>query len=223
MSVSVTPKQAWRHHRNFHIGISIGSRNHTGRAFAAVAEWISHQDFQFGLIDISDTLNRHNDNERAEDLRSRFAASTGIKWRQDNAAALNTVAVPHRIVHWNQWLGDQRFEPYKAKFEAAFEQQPAFREAVTTDIENFLRRKYDMATDEITPADIEIGRRYYMEELAVLSIEFENFPCVKLYAGKELESMKLIRAGNVKDVPTGIQNTTFARLYIRPEPPSQAA
>lgn len=219
MSVSVTPKQAWRHHRNFHVGISMGSRNHTGSAFAAVVGWINDQGFDFGLLDVSDTLNRHNDNEHEGDLRARFAAANGVRWRRDNAAALKGLTTPHRIVHWNQWLSDPRFAAYKAQFETAFNEQPAFRDAVTKDITNFLKRKYGTDVHEISPADMATGKRYYLEELAVLSIQFENFPCVKLYPGKELESMKVIRAGKVRNIPTGIQNTTFARLFVKSDEP----
>jgi len=118
------------------------------------------------------------------------------------------------LVHWDRWLNDPRFSGYEILFHNAFDTNLVFRMAVMKDIQHHYSRKYNQNMHDRDSRDIDLSKRFYLEELAVLSIQFEDYPCAEAYPGRELECVKLVRSGQVPNVPKGIQNAVYAKLFV---------
>ena len=219
-AVSVKSPSKWRHHKNFHLGISMGSAHHAGAALAAIVDWANCAGFENGLIDVSDTLNRYNlmRDGLDEDTARHRASEQGKAWVASNKAILERLKMPYKVIHWDHWLSDDRFPGYEQAFAVAYEEDADFKAAILRDIRYYHFRKSGQNISDLSPRDIEFGKRFYFEELAALSIQFEDYPCAEAYPGRELESLKLIRRGQVKNAPKGIQNANFAKIFIRDLP-----
>ena len=205
---------------SFILGVSMGSKNHTGKAFEATVDCINRSGLKQGIIDVSDTLRRftHMAGISEKEARKR-ALGEGLQWLIDNTEAIKKFRVPVVVKHWDTWLNDPRFTDYLAQFQSAYKESPALRAAITKDIDNFYHRRFNKAAD--IPNDHDLSIRFYMEELAVMSIQFEDTKAAQLYAGKELNCLKLIRSGEVADIPTGTQDSKFYRINVYDAPANE--
>ena len=86
--------------------------------------------------------------------------------------------------------------------------------AVMQDIQRFYWRKFNQNLHERSSSDIELSKKYYLEELAALSIQFEEYPCVEIYPGRELDCLKIVRSGRIKGVPLGLRNAVYSSLFL---------
>ncbi len=203
--------------KNFQLGCSLGSGSHCGESLKAIVDWLNQTGFEDGLIDLSDTLYRYNymiQGMGGKEAHERTIRE-GQEWRESNESILAQLSMPYRIVHWDHWLKDPRFSSYEQAFAVAFESDRFFRNAVTTDIRIFYQRKYGQNLEVRSPQDVYLSQCFYIEELAAHSILFEDYPCAQVYPGRQLECFKSVRSGEVKNVPTGLLNASYAKLYIQ--------
>ena len=216
IKVSARSEAKWSGLSRFHLGVSMGGGHHSGEMLEAIVAWINHHGFEGGMIDISDTLNRYNYmRDDIPELEAReISKRDGIKWELRNTETLSKLDMPVKLIHWDHWLQDDRFESYLHAFETAFNKNPVLKVALMQDIQRFYTRKFNQSLHERSSADIELSKRFYLEELAVLSIQFEDYPCVEIYPGRELDCLKVVRAGKVKNVPLGLQNAVYSSLFI---------
>lgn len=200
----------------FVLGVSLGSKNYEGEALRAVVEAINATNLKKGVVDVSDTLARHTMMivDMTEQDAHRKTQKDGLDWVNRHKEILDGLEADHSIIHWDHWLEDKRFSEYKKAFETAFRNDTRLKAAITKDIQNFYKRKFNQAVIEHTNKDIQHSINYYLEELAVMSIQFEDFPGAQIYAGKELESLKLVRTKAIPNVPYGITQSKFYRLSI---------
>lgn len=214
--VSARSETKWTNLPRFHLGISMGSGHHHGETLTAIVDWLNTHNFECGMIDVSDTLNRYNYMIAGTPEKEAFEITRreGVKWELQNKQVLSNLKMPIKLIHWDQWLQDPRFNPYHSAFHAAFDRNPAFRMAIMQDIQRHYSRKYNQSIHERSAADIELSKEFYIEELAVLSIQFEDYPCVEVYPGRELDCVKIVRGGQVKGVPDGLKNAVYASLFI---------
>ena len=218
-------KQSTKHLRpysRFVMGISMGSHNHTGNRLQAVVECLNQTTLTKGVIDVSDTLRRYAYmNDMSADQALKKSRADGQRWFADNAATLDQIDADIEVVHWKRWLEDERFPRYLKMFQDAYKASPALRSAIGKDIDRFYSRKFNAAA--LSQKSLDLSVAFYLEELAVMSIQFENDPTAQIYPGKELECLKLVRSGKVGNVPTGIQNARFFRINVYDKPANSNA
>ncbi len=196
----------------FVVGVSMGSLNHIGEAFSATVSCINETDMKRGILDVSDALRRYSLNGLSEEDAYEEAVLQGKKWVVENTEAVQKFRVPVDVVHWKTWLEDDRFCDYLAQFTRAYKHSNALREAVHEDIRNFYTRRGRQ--DSIDSEYHDKSVRFYLEELAVMSIQFSDEPAAQIYAGKQLNCLKVVRDGLVSKVPKGLQNSDFFRVNI---------
>lgn len=206
-------------YHNFILGISLGSQNHRGAALEAIVDCINQSPLKQGVIDLSDTLRRHTYMIEGMDPEAAYAAAreAGNEWLRNNGATLEKLQKPYEIIRWDHWLQNERFPAYLEAFERAYETNPHLRAAVARDIQRFYTRKFNDAAQQMN--EINLSVKFILEELAVMSIQFEDNPRAQLYPGNELHSLRVIRDGLVTDVPLNIQTkSAFFRLNVYEDP-----
>ena len=200
------------------IGISINSRNHEGFALESIIDWVNSQPtFNKCVIDLSDTLHRHNFNidDYSLDQSHDLAYRCGEKWIEDNQPILQKLRMPFEIIRWDTWLKSNEFIRNKVMIECAITYDRNFRSALNYDVECFASRQYraGISRDKIDKM-LEGSYAYLIEELAVHSIFFDKIQSVSVYPGRQQKSFKLMRKGLVSNVPKGMQKSDYAGLYI---------
>lgn len=196
----------------FVVGVSMGSQNHVGAAFRATVDCINATDLKNGVLDVSDTLRRYSLDGLSEDDAHQQAKQQGQKWLVENTEAVQKFRVPINVVHWDTWLQDDRFCDYLAQFQRAYQHSNALRAAVDEDVKNYYNRRPNSHVIDDKRMDSSV--RFYLEELAVMSIQFADEPAAQIYAGKQLNCLKVVRDGLVPKVPDGIRNSDFFRINI---------
>lgn len=211
----------------FVLGVSMGSRNHVGGAFRAVVQCLNAAHFEGpGVIDVSDTLARYRHRLAGASKEEAWerARQSGAQWVHDNRSSLGALRKPHVLIHWERWLQDPRFVPYRGRFRRALARCSALSDAIDADIERFAgRRDDDLLCDRSSEA-YALSVEFYLEELAVMSIQFEDHPgALQVYPGKQLHCLKAVRAGRVPDVPGGIPSSRFCRVNVYEAPAQEQA
>jgi len=230
VSVRVKGPKTWHTQENFCLGISLASRNHEGEALKAMVAWLNDNryapetglGFKQGVVDFSNTLHRYN--YEIEGLHSKMTRKQAIDrtmevsnaWFAQNAAILDQIAIPHQVIHWNQWLMDDRFIGYKKQFDDAYKAGGPFQDAIREDIHRYLKRRFgaDTRLEDASSAVMELSVSFLLEELAAHSILYEDFPCAVIYPGRQQKSFQMVRQGLVPHVPTGMQNSHHTRLVL---------
>lgn len=201
---------------NGYMGISLDSINHTGEALTAMVDWINaHGKFDQLLVGLSDTLNRHNyARDKGLSLRQAYdlAARKGDEWLASNSPILDGLKTPFEIKRWASWQEThaETLKENRRLFLNAYENDPAFRASLDSDIAAFLNRK-SSAPDSKAIASC---RDYLIEELAVYSVILAEYPATVVYPGKQLNCFAYLRDYQPENLPKAIGQTGFIRLGI---------
>ncbi|MEZ5918874.1 MAG: hypothetical protein R3D66_02810 [Alphaproteobacteria bacterium] len=117
-------------------------------------------------------------------------------------------------------------------FTQAYEQNERFSQAIDVDVMSFFVRKARQETQgteqavnklssdnfnimsSISKRQIDLSKRYLLEELSAHSILYQTHPCATIYPGKQQESFKLVRNGEIDNVPSGLQNSCHTRIVL---------
>jgi len=196
--------------RGFTLGISMGSTNHAGHVLAGIVDWVNESAFEFGIIDLSDTLNRYGlmlDGMSENEARN-AARKQGDQWLEDNSAALNNLRVPIKIIRWDEWLNDPRYSTTMKEIQNAIDTHPQLKMAIYADISNFYGRKGYSCTTE----NARLSMQYLVEEVTAHTLLHSEYDVTTIYPGKQLETYKLIRSGAVRDITSGIAHSPYIRL-----------
>lgn len=207
----------WKNFSRCHLGISLHNPNLEGDRLGAVIDWINAQHFSECFIDLSDTLHRHNLVLR-QGISEKDALIQAIKegnsWLKENDFILRRLRIPFRLYRWNHWLALEEVAAGLDSFHRAFIADDDFRAALCRDV-------YSLTSRSGAPLDnarLSAGVRYLLEELAVLSFYFRDYPCAKIYPGREQYSFRMVREGAVAGVPAGLKNAFYTQIWLhRPE------
>ena len=214
--LKVMPKSAsnWKAYDTAVVGVSLGSRNHTGPAFAGLMDWVGRH-FDSCIIDLSDSLHRHNlvAQGRSMGEAHRLTLAQGDQWLRDHNLLIESMPVPASLIRWDHWLSHPDFNAHLDAFRKAAETQPEFRDALLQDIHEFNQRR-DIDPASVSPLQRQHSLNYLLEELAAHSLLYAQTPCAVVYPGKDHESFKLVRQGKVCNVPDGHGNTCFTRMVL---------
>jgi tRNA-dependent cyclodipeptide synthase len=206
-----------------YMGISLYSRAHTGTGLAHMIEWLNEESgFDFLRIGISDTLNRfgYMADQGMPELQARAQClSDGDKWLDNNRQILDRLSIPHEIIRWDHWQtrSPEKINLNRAHYMKAFRTHPAFREELLKDIDNFVRRKYNVTLPQIDFEKSKLCLDYLIEELAVYEEIFRNFSCTTIYPAKQLNVLTLLRSGQTDLSETLPLSPQFERLYLPAE------
>jgi hypothetical protein len=193
---------------NGYMGISIGSRNHSGASLCHMIDWINAESgFSFLRIGLSDTLNRFN--EAGHDARGK-ARKAGDAWLADNRPYLSRLRVPHELFRWDHWESTypEAVERNRRRYARAFHKVPAFRDAMMADMESFSRRRYGAPLDL---AAMQPLHDYLIEEMAVYEEIYRGYPNTTIYPGAELKVAAYLRSSHLSET---FPHSKFERLYI---------
>lgn len=196
--------------RGFTLGISMGSTNHTGRILTGIVDWINESGFEFGIIDLSDTLNRYSLmlDGMTESAAFILARKQGNEWFQENLKELKSIQVPIKIIRWDEWLNDPRHPSAVKEIKIAISSNTQLRAAMYADIANFYARKGYACT----PENAHFSMQYLVEEMAAHTLLHSDYDVAAIYPGKQLETYKLIRSNAVSGFPSGIARSAHIRL-----------
>lgn len=204
------------------LGISMGSKNHRRDALNAIVNLLNTRSHEYVIVNVADTLRRFSFLAQGADPEFAMAQAKklGDEWIEENTPILRGLSAQWRIARWDEFRCDRRFESYKQKFEAAYQNSDELREAIERDVTSFYER-INGEGYEPNERERETSTEFFIEELAVLSIQFEDYPAAQLYPGRELECFKAIRQGQVEDVPDGLQRARFFRINVYDVPANE--
>jgi tRNA-dependent cyclodipeptide synthase len=195
----------------------LGSKNHEGNELRAIVNWLNGANFQGGIIDFSNTLHRYNfmlENGLSEATARKKILEISDGWLNAHHHILAALKMPYEIISWDRWLSHEKFSNYERKFQEAFNVQMEFRAAILQDVETYFSRRFGIKLQDAEPEAIKLSVAFLIEELAAHSILYEDYPCAVVYPGRQQESFRIVRAGGVRDVPIGMQNSFHTRLTL---------
>lgn len=197
------------------LGISLGSHNHERPAYSAVVDWVTGK-FDQCVIDLSDTLHAYThmlDHDISLEEAIEHTYQEGTKWLERHQDLLDKLNMPYEIRRWDSLRLHPDFERLREEFYTVFQNNIAFRAAVSRDVRKFLERKYG-SQFHIMPRHINLCISYLMNELAGHTILFRDFPCATVYPGRQAQCFEMVRNGEVPEAPFGLQNSYFTRLSL---------
>jgi len=216
-------KAAWQSavkDTNGYIGVSLHSPNLTGEGLRAIVSWVNKEGgFKCFKVGLTDSLNRHNymvQHGMNEEEAHREALRQGDLWIEENKPILDSLNIPYQLVRWDYWREayPDTIREYTNMFRRAFESDYVLRAAIRNDVANFYERRLKTPLSEVSPEAIQKSVDYLIEELAVYSKIYEEYPSTKMYPGKELDCFTVVRDGKVENVPTAMQDSKFIHLRI---------
>lgn len=202
------------------MGISLHSHNHQGAGLKAMIAWVNEQGrFDRFRIGLSDTLNRHNyvmEDGLSYAKAHEKAARAGEAWLDENSVTLSNLQMPFELVRWDHWLDNHaaEVEEYRNAFYHAFQTNDVLKAALTEDVSKYFQRRHGLELAAADPDKVSLSLEYLIEELAVYSAIFKDYPSTALYPGKQLKCFEVLRDGLVSDVPPYIQQSKFIRLAL---------
>lgn len=208
----------WKEYKTCSLGISLQSQNHVGDKLAAMVDWInSTGHFERCVVDLSDTLHRHNlalQNSLSPAAAHEMASRLGDEWLAENQKILDRLSIPHEVIRWDSWLSHPRLGDNRMEFDNAFLKDKNFRAALLRDVGHFFDRTQNKPLKDVPEEAIRQSMEYLLEELAVHSLFFEKYPCATIYPGRQQESFRLVRDGLVPNAPQGMTHSCFVSVFL---------
>ncbi|MDR3425236.1 MAG: tRNA-dependent cyclodipeptide synthase [Alphaproteobacteria bacterium] len=205
----------WRQHEAVTLGVSVPSPNWQGDKLASILNFAA-ANFQIIRIDVSDALYRHGFIAQGltdSDALCR-ANNMGAKWLEQNADAIGSLRIKPMIVRWAEWYSHPDYQETLAGFQSAYDSNSVLKNALQNDIMAFYRRRNRPATEKEFAGSL----NFFIEELAVITIQTRELPGVKFYPGYEPHSFKIVKSGLVPEAPSGLNKEQFARLKFQSRP-----
>lgn len=201
----------WRKKKAATLGVSVTSPNWQGEKFAAILEFAA-ANFETIRIDVTDALYRHNFMAEGfkPDQALAQANALGALWLTQHQDILDASPVKPQIIRWAEWYKHSDYQNTLAGFQRAHAINEVLREAVYDDVMEFHRRK----DSKPSLAELEGGKNYLIEELAVITLQARELPCVKIYPGDELRCLNVVRNGLIAEAPKGLELEQFAKIKI---------
>lgn len=191
------------------IEVSIGNPYLDGDYLFAIVEWVNRT-FQECVVNLGDTLYRHNLIETlGEEEAHRAARSLGNAWIARNAAALDSLRIPRRIIRWDHWLSHPEFPALHQKIRAYYRSNDFFRAIVGRDVAKFLERQSHLQNGGSIK---ESCVNYILEELAADSLFARERKVVFLYSSDALSAYTYLSRTDVPPDLRGLDNSVHVRL-----------
>jgi tRNA-dependent cyclodipeptide synthase len=151
------------------LGISVGQPYHEDEKFAAT---MALMNTCFGSCDVlvADTLQRYNMLDCDFEAASAPARLRGDAWLARNAAALQTLTVPHNVIRWDECLQSPAFKSSLDAIKKRYSEDEEYRRSFQRDVDEFLRRhktRNGSLDEHLESIMRERSLLYLFEEIAV--------------------------------------------------------
>lgn len=216
--VKIKQSPGWDKNDTGMISISQGQEAHEGAKLEALLDW-GVTNHKFCLLNISDTLHRHNLIRNGMDADSAATAAyrLGNEWMQRNAAALDKYRHRfYRIHRWNDWLHHPEFNIVHDAVQSYFIHNPGFRQAAMADIESFTTRKGAQAENTSPEARFNSTRDYLLEETAAYIIMSRTYAANRAYPAKPLQTFEYLRqTPGLPPLLRGMERAMCVRVLLK--------
>lgn len=166
--------------------ISVGQPIHEGEKFAAVVKLVN-RNFKECTILVDDTIQRHNFGivhpSWTDEQLYNISREEGDKWIERNMKSIeDNLTIPHKIIRWDDWSKDPRFEGFHKKIIDMYNSDPEYNKAINDNVEKFLENFSKKNVINDMERARECCRVYLQEECAVMCMwadseyDFELYP-----------------------------------------------
>jgi tRNA-dependent cyclodipeptide synthase len=192
----------------------MGAEYFEGKKLRSLLHWVN-ENFAECIILVADTLHRHNLMSKylySEEKARQESLEMGRSWIERNNIYINHIQPKTKLFRWDDWLLRSDTQETIVKFCELYKNEPQYRDAVHKDATNFLNRK-SKRNELIRDKEYFLKKSadYLLEESAVDTIMAPLFAAIDAYPGPELECQRLIRLGQIPQVPNSI------RFFVRAE------
>ena len=198
------------------LSISMGNENQTGEKLKATIEWIN-QTFSFCLVNLADTLQRHNLEMRGYQTSQAFQKSRvlGDHWLDNNVKTLNELQISYDLTRWDNWRCSPVLQTAKDHYLNLYSSDKRFSYTLNEDINKFVDKYHSTRGAHLTRDEYFFGcLSYFLEELSVWTIVGRTGNFIKIYPAKPHRIAIDLSCG-LYAAPKGIENITFARLSFK--------
>lgn len=198
--------------------ISVGQPYHEGTRFSLAMEWAKNNHDQT-IIFLADTQQRYNiayfENKSEEDALD-ISYQRGQEWVTRN----KDVIVDTPTVSWNYFLNHPEFLNAKQAVHQLLQDNTKFKENLEHSAYDFCRRSNIPDSDKAQ--FIHMSKEYLIEEVAGLSINYQEYPGISAYPG----SFSGLWAQFLDESPPkeleGLSNAHCVRLRFNRRKPTQS-
>ncbi|HEV2755930.1 MAG TPA: tRNA-dependent cyclodipeptide synthase [Actinomycetota bacterium] len=201
--------------------ISISNSRCSSRFLTCQMNWASDrfEEFEFS---IADTLRAYNYVALGHPIHGRLTLNAaqqvtkdeGRRWVEQNLPAIHAVLgnKPFRLMNWETWRSEPRFDSNFALLRSVYETDTSFRSCVDADVSAYAaRQRHGHKT--LDDQEMEKLALYLLEELAVYQIQAETRPTVNIYPGGMMQVFR--RMGSFTEIPESLKGRHFAYFEIR--------
>lgn len=203
-NISASGDTRWRNCQRAMISISQGNRNLSGDKFEALISW-AHNRFQEIIINVSDTLSRHNliAEGYSEPLAESMAERHGNIWLKEHHHIIKQHKDKIIAIHrWNDWRQHSSYNEINDKIQRFYLDDIGLSKTVHDDCEMFLMRKIEQGYKDIEHHRI-CSRNYLLEELAAYTIIGRQYKANRIYPSKDLKCFEYMRSSS--SIPASLQ------------------
>jgi len=206
--------QKWREHEYLCLGISLGKEAHEGANLRAALRWIANTGKPC-IIDLSDTLQRHNfvADGMSEEEAFRFTRQRGDDWLERNKDSISLLPCSPIIVRWNDLLFLEEFFLVQAEFLKLAQTDQQLKSSIEEDVRSFCDRRANLSSEERARFE-KCSKDFILEEMAGHTLLSRQYDYAVLYPSCGLKSLKLLREGKIDGAPMGMQRIYKARFSI---------
>lgn len=133
------------------------------------------------------------------------ARRAGDEWLERNHRAADGCT----ILRWCHWLTHADYVAVRQDLASLYEHDELFGATVNEDVERFLARRA-----KETPQMAACSRNFILEEAAGEILLAREYPCSRLYPGRELETLRVLRTRLVPNAPDGLERTAYYRFTL---------
>jgi tRNA-dependent cyclodipeptide synthase len=210
--IEVRNSDGWRNHKVATLGVSVPSTNWQGDKLASILDFCA-TNFNFVRIDVTDALYRHSfmASGMSPEQALAVANAKGALWLTDHQDIIDDCPIKHEIIRWAEWYKHPAFAETLEKYRYAHGVSNILRETVHDDVMGFYRRKQC----EPSLLELEHGKNFLLEELAVLTLQARELPGLRIYPGDELFCLNVVRTGQVPEAPAGVELEQFVKIKFK--------
>lgn len=209
------PDPLWKNMPACEIGISPGNPAHQGDKLASILDW-SRQKFPFSILNLSDTMYRHN--FRAIGANEQEALTLSKKLGDDWLSQNNEILAQHkdhiRVYRWAEWQQQAAFNQVYDDLMAYIASSDPLRQALDADIQTFIARKVRQGQQLDSVKARLHSFNLITEEIACYILIGRSFRLARAYPSEDMESFAYMRRPETPETLKGFENIIHVELTL---------
>ena len=134
----VKASSGWQSYKKAHLLICFDNLITKAKLSAAI-HWINSR-FEFLVIDIADSVNRHYHVNISDQDAHGKTMELGNNWISQNAPIFRKITIPYEIRRWDSWLAKDKFHECRKELSRLLDTNTEFRTLVQSDIDSYHSR-----------------------------------------------------------------------------------